>query len=145
MKVKVPIELITLEDASYHIMVEAVFNKKYQGNLIIDTGASKSVIDFGFAQPIAHSIEALEEQNSSGINSLIHEAHVGTIKKFSIGKLEIKDYQTVLLDLTHINSMYAQYSDKTIAGLLGSDFLVDYNAVIDYGKNVLILKIGRKK
>ncbi|MFA6400595.1 MAG: retropepsin-like aspartic protease [Salinivirgaceae bacterium] len=141
MKIKIPIELITLEDASYHIMVEAVFNKTIRGNLIIDTGASKSVLDFSFAESFAHSIEEVQDQNSSGINALIHQAHVGTIDKFQLGKLKIKDYQTVLLDLSHINQLYANYSDKTIAGLLGSDFLVEYNAVIDYGKKKLFLQI----
>jgi hypothetical protein len=141
MTIKVPILLITLEDRSYHIMVEAVFNKKIQGNLIVDTGASKSVIDYGFAQKFAHTIEEVEDQDSSGINALISQAHVGIIDRFAIGKLKIRDYQTVLLDLSHINQLYGKYSDKTIAGLLGSDFLVQYKAIIDYGKKRMYLHI----
>ncbi len=144
MKLKIPIELITLEDASYHIMVEAVFNKSIRGNLIIDTGASKSVLDYGFVESFAHSIEEVTDQNSSGINALINQAHVGTIDKFQIGKLKIQDYQTVLLDLSHINQLYAKYSDKIIVGLLGSDFLVEYRAVIDYGKKRMTLNFNKK-
>jgi len=143
MKIKIPIELITLEDSSYHIMVEAIFNKSIRGNIIVDTGASKSVVDYGFAESFAHSIEEVQDQNSSGINALISQAHIGVIEKFSIGKLKIRNYQTVLLDLSHINQLYASYSDKTIAGLLGSDFLVQYNAVIDYGKKQMTFNFDK--
>jgi hypothetical protein len=43
------------------------------------------------------------------------------------------------MDMNHINELYQKVSDYKICGLLGSDFLLKYNAVIDYKRRVLKL------
>jgi len=139
MLIDIPIELIELEDSSYHLMIQAVFNSNISGNLIIDTGASKTVFDFGFVHSFINDLEAIEDQHSSGINAMITEAHTGVIPVLSIQKLVLENYPCILLDLSHINQLYQQYSDKHIAGLIGSDFLVAHEAVIDYSQKKLTL------
>ncbi len=141
MKTNIPIEIIELEDASYHLMIEAKFNHKLSGNLIIDTGASKTVFDQNFVETFALNIEEIENQDSSGINAMITNAHIGIIDHFQVGKLKVENYQVLLLDLSHINHIYKKYSKKKIAGLIGSDFLVDHKAVINYGTKKLTLEI----
>jgi hypothetical protein len=135
---QIPIEIIELEDASFHIMVEARF-KKIKGNFIIDTGASKTVLDFTFGQSIADSIEKNEDKNSSGINAMISESHVANIPQLKIGRLKIENFPCVLLDLSHVNALYKKYCNKHIAGLIGSDFLVAHKAIINYDKKYLKL------
>ncbi len=139
MLIDLPIEIIKLEDESYHIMVEAEFVKGITGSLIIDTGASKTVFDMQFVKPFVTDIEDVEEQNSSGINAMITQAKVGTIPEINFLGLKIETYKSLLLDLSHINELYKQYTDKQIAGLLGSDFLLEYEAVIDYGQQKMSL------
>jgi len=134
MLIDLKIEIIKLEDESYHILIEAEFPGNILGKLIIDTGASKTVIDADFAEQFTSQIEDVENQDSSGINAIITGAKIGTIPKINFGNLEIKDYKCLLLDLSHVNSLYKKYTNKHIAGLLGSDFLVNYEAVIDYGQ-----------
>jgi hypothetical protein len=56
-----------------------------------------------------------------------------------LGKIEVKNYKTVVIDLSHVNVAYAQLKQKPIDGVLGSDILKRYKAVIDYGKRKLVL------
>ena len=139
MIIDLPIEIIELEDESYHLMIESEFSNGISGSLIIDTGASKTVFDMQFVEPFITDVEDVEEQNSSGINAMINQAKVGIIPKINFGKLKIEEYQCMLLDLSHINELYKKYTDKQIAGLIGSDFLVKYDAIIDYGRNIITL------
>lgn len=115
-------------------MVEVTLNATTKASLIIDTGASKTVFDKNFISPIASNIEAVEDNRSSGINAMIDEASVGTIDEFKIGDLTINNYQCLMLDLSHINELYKNYADKYIAGLLGSDFMVENKAIINYAE-----------
>jgi hypothetical protein len=73
------------------------------------------------------------------------ESQMTLLKKISIGDLVINDYTTVLLDLSHVNGSYQQIGLKPVEGVLGSDILLLYNAVIDYEKKILKFKYSRKK
>jgi hypothetical protein len=137
---RIPLQLIELEDSSFHIMIEARFNRT-KGNFIIDTGASKTVLDYTFGKKIASSVKKIKDQNSSGINAMITDSHLATIPLLTVGRLKIENYSCVLLDLSHVNALYQKYCDKSIAGLIGSDFLVQYQAIIDYGKRSMKLTL----
>ncbi|MDA3893577.1 MAG: aspartyl protease family protein [Salinivirgaceae bacterium] len=135
-----PIEFIKLEDKSYHLMIEAEFPNHTMGDLIIDTGASKSVFDQEFVSPFIKNLEEIDDENSSGINAMITQAQAGIIPLVKFKTLEIKDFQALLLDLSHVNNLYKKYTSKQVAGLIGSDFLVNHKAVIDYGQKKISLK-----
>ncbi|HAZ01981.1 MAG: hypothetical protein A2W95_03935 [Bacteroidetes bacterium GWA2_40_14] len=144
MKTHIPIEVIKLEDASYHIMVKARFGKKVQGNLIIDTGASKTVFDQSLGTKLKVKMEEVPDQDSSGINAIIPHAFQGEIERFQIGELKLKNIISVFLDLSHINQLYEKYTNTQITGLLGSDFLVSHKAVIDYTHKKLTLSYKKR-
>jgi hypothetical protein len=67
-------------------------------------------------------------------------AQMVSVSSLKIGKLEIKDFHTVLLDLTHINNLYRTIGNRIkIWGLIGGDILKKYKARIDYHKKELVL------
>jgi hypothetical protein len=72
---------------------------------------------------------------------MITDSHLATIPLLTVGRLKIENYSCVLLDLSHVNALYQKYCDKSIAGLIGSDFLVQYQAIIDYGKRSMKLTL----
>jgi predicted aspartyl protease len=138
---KVPINILELDNKSFHLLIEAEINE-LAVNLIIDTGASKTVFDKslnGIAVR-ASDPQDLEEIHSMGIMTGNIESQSAVVKLFKLGKLKLRDFPVVLIDLESINKIYLKVTGKQIHGLLGSDFLLEMNAVIDYGKACLILK-----
>ena len=69
------------------------------------------------------------------------KSKITEIKKLQIGDLILKDYQTVLLDLSHVNQSYLQAGLKAIDGIIGNDILMKHKAVIDYHKKELKLSL----
>ncbi|HVA98908.1 MAG TPA: clan AA aspartic protease, partial [Bacteroidia bacterium] len=65
--------------------------------------------------------------------------------KIIFGDLEIKKQPVLLLDLSHVNTSYESIGLKPIDGVLGSDLLLKYDAIIDYKKCELRLTNKTKK
>jgi hypothetical protein len=140
-KFKIPISIIELDSRSYHLLIEVYINK-LPVNVIIDTGASRTVFDKSLLgnklQIVKHS--NLEEIQSAGIIAGNIESDYAIAESFKIGKLKLRDFPVVLIDMNGINQLYKKVTGKEVHGLLGSDFLLDFKAVINYGKASLVLK-----
>jgi len=142
MKARIPLNLVKLEDGNYHLSLESVFANGLKGWWIIDSGASKTVFD----QSLTELYEKIEpDENvfiqSAGIGEGKLDTSLGNLKSFKIGSVTIEPFQVALLDLSHINKVYFHATEKEICGLIGSDFLLQKKAVIDYGKLQLTLNI----
>jgi hypothetical protein len=138
---KIPIEIIELESNSYHLLVTCEVNGSKKGVLVIDTGASKTVLDKNFVDEYQLTEENDIETKSRGLGEGSIVTEIATIKRFVMGDLEVNDFTCALIDLSGINEMYEQYCQRRICGLLGSDFLLKYGAVIDYKKCILDLDV----
>lgn len=140
MRVKIPLQIIELEPDSYHIMVSSVFADGQKANWIIDTGASKTVFDKNLIRYYTVLEGESDEIHTAAIGDHPQEISIGDLFPSQLGKLEIKNLKVALLDLSHINTLYARSTNIEICGLIGSDFLMRFRARIDYEKQVLILK-----
>lgn len=124
-------------------MIKLHINRKV-ANVIIDTGASKTVFDkTRIEKYVSHKNFDENDKLSSGLGTNTMASHTTMIKKLKIGELEIADYKTVLLDLSHVNESYSQVGLQAVDGVLGCDILVKYNAVIDYEKKIMKLKFKK--
>ena len=143
MILKIPINLISLEAEGYHLFIKAELNGK-PANLLIDTGASKTVFDINriskFVRKGKKSFESFEKL-STGLGTNSMESHHTTVKKFCLGYLTIENFQVILLDMGHVNQSYEMMKLTPIDGVLGSDILMKYKAIIDFDKLLLKLKI----
>lgn len=140
MIVILPIEIKKLEEKSYHLFIKVEFSENIIGDVVIDTGASKTVFDKTFVEKFIKETKDNPGITSSGINQNIEDIEFVSIEKIKLGKLCINDFNTAVMDLSHINKVYEKFGDKYIAGLIGSDFLVKYKAVISYKEKKLILE-----
>ena len=52
--ISIPIEIIELETQSYHLIVKCTLNGEQSGDMVIDTGASKTVFDRDFVHNYQH-------------------------------------------------------------------------------------------
>jgi hypothetical protein len=131
--IEIPLQIIELEKENYHLLIEGEFQDETPSCWIIDTGASKSVLDIN----LKTYYEILDSDNeddyhSAGINQGMMETSVGKMFFLKLGELEISDQKVALIDLSHVNEIYGKYSSCRIAGLLGGDILMQYKCCIDY-------------
>ena len=93
---------------------------------------------------------AENEQRSTGLGTRDMQSQALYLDTLVIGELTVKKYPAVVLDMSHVNISYSELGMEPIDGVLGSDILMKYGAVIDYGKGVMRInklrkKLGRKK
>ena len=140
MEIKIPIEVVELEDNSFHIIITLQIGS-IEGDFIIDTGASVTVID-KLTRFTYEPLDDVSEINSGGVCGEINEVQLVNIKALQIGGHTIEDIHAAVIDLQYVNSLYDKHLQRRVAGLLGSDFLVKHEAVIDYGNKELTLKVS---
>ena len=140
-KYKIPIQIIELDEKSIHLIIEVKINGA-PVNMIIDTGASRTIFALSLNGDKMTTPQSSDKEqiHSTGLMAdNIRNIQV-IAKSFKLGKLKLKNYPVVLIDLTGINSFYKKVAGLEISGLLGGDFLQEMKAVIDYSKAVLVLK-----
>jgi hypothetical protein len=136
--IEIPLQIIELERDNFHILIEGNFEDGTPANWIIDTGASKTVLDSNLNQ-FYQNIEAGDEEDyhSAGINQGMMDTSVGEIYFLRFGEFEISSQKVALIDLNHVNEIYEKYSLYKISGLLGGDILMHYKCMIDYERKVI--------
>lgn len=138
--IEIPIEIVELEDNSFHLLIECKINSHLTGEMVIDTGASKTVLDKNFVDDYQKSDQPESEIKSRGLGQGSIDTELAKINSFQIGELRIESFSCAMIDLSGINEMYLQYCNREICGLLGSDFLLKHKGIIDYGKRILKLR-----
>jgi hypothetical protein len=141
MKISVPLKILKMDGKGCHLFVNVKFNSKIKGKLIIDTGATKTVFDSTLLNGIVKDVHQPEELKSAGIDATMIESRMGAVDSFKMGKLKLKNFQVVLLNMDNINQLYENVYKIKIWGLIGGDFLLEHNVVIDYKRKKLIIKI----
>lgn len=68
------------------------------------------------------------------------KTHSTVLNKVKIGEIVLTEYPALLLDLQHVNASYEKLGLSAIDGVVGSDLLQEYKAVLDYEKKELKLK-----
>ncbi len=136
--IKIPLQIIELENNNYHILIEGNFEDGTSACWIIDTGASKSVLDSNLSQFYELTDSDNEDDyQSAGINQGMMETSVGKIHRMHFGTLELTNQKMALIDLNHVNEIYEKYTSYKIAGLLGGDILMQYKCIIDYERKII--------
>ena len=137
--IEVPIQLLDIEGEGFHIMVNGMIHGK-EAHFLIDTGASRSVFD---PKTIATFIDDIafekKEGLTAGVGSSDLESATFVIDTFSIGGMEIIDYEGVALDLDNIHELYAKLGLPHIDGIVGGDLLRRHKMIINYKNKKLRL------
>lgn len=147
MAIKIPLQLLSIEGDGFHLQVKVKVNGK-PALMIVDTGASRTVFD---KTQIANFLQLEEvaehDRVSTGLGTSNMISQVVTLGRFSLGKLQLKLFPAVVLDLQHVNHTYDALGFAPIVGVLGCDVLVAHKAVIDFVKKSMALqplKAGKK-
>lgn len=133
------IKMLSIEDDGLHLIIDSKVNDR-ACRLLIDTGASRTVFDqnriFNFINE--NELEH-HDKLSTGLGTDSMPTSSTNLLVFKIGELEIENFHAILLDLSHVNASYEKMGFGQIDGVLGSDVLNKYNAIIDYKKQRISL------
>jgi hypothetical protein len=134
------------EDGGLHLHATIKVNGK-NAAVVVDTGASRTVFDKErISRFVKKGATQKSEHLSSGLGTNAMESFHVDLNNIQLGKLQVGQYRTHLLDLGHVNKAYEAVNIETIDGILGSDLLLELDAIIDYSKKVIHLsqRSGRK-
>lgn len=142
MTYEIPLQIVELEQENYHLVIEGRFEDQTPSCWIIDTGASKTVLDMNLeAYYETMDPDDQEDYQSAGINQGMLETTVGKMSNLSFGELEITGQKVALIDLNHVNDIYGKYTSNRIAGLLGGDILMKHKCLIDYDSRIIRFQV----
>jgi len=135
--ITIPLKLINLQDDGFHLLVEiVVFKQKHLA--VLDTGASRSVFDKGLIEShLSETLQVSDEINAATLFTTTTTIQA-TIPELKIGKLKIKNYETVAFDLQSVSETYQQFGHPPIMGIIGGDILMKFKAIINYHTMELI-------
>jgi hypothetical protein len=137
---KIPIKIYEIPGGGTHLLLKVKINN-VSGFLLIDTGASNSVFDSDnslFNDINFH--EKDDEMQSSGFNSAIENLQTGKITSLNICHFKTELPEAIFTSLGHINQLYQSIKLPIIFGIIGSDFLLKFNANIDFKTKILYLE-----
>jgi hypothetical protein len=122
-----------------HLEVDVIIDD-IETVFLVDTGASNTVIDIGFAKDNLLEFVSIEMQGGGVGTSQMVLFHK-QINLFKIRDFEIPTFDLYATDFQHIkDSLTKKGITVPCNGVIGADILIRYNAVIDYGKMKLYLK-----
>ncbi|MDZ4758959.1 MAG: retropepsin-like aspartic protease [Bacteroidota bacterium] len=139
----IPLQLLQFDESSCHLLTTIKANGE-PCNLLLDTGASKTVFDKKAAQKFTKTkkLKILDDP-AIGLGTQNHEVSEATFETLQLGSMILKNRACGVVDMTHVVKLYKQTVKVTLHGVLGSDILLEYGAVIDYRD--LSLKLSKDK
>jgi len=139
-KYKIPLKVYEIPGGGTHLLVKAKLNGELN-YILIDTGASNSVFDTTNSAFENTDFETKEEEvQSSGFNSNIENIQVGEIESLKISHFKTSLSEVIFTPLDHINELYKSIKLPQICGIIGSDFLLKHNGIINFKTRILYLE-----
>ncbi len=139
MEFSIPIRFNQIEEKGIHIAISGFVNG-HLANILIDTGASQTVLDRNRVHFFSDEKEFERfEKPSKGLGTDNMEGFKFKACQFILGELDLRDHEMVLLDLSHVNASYRELGLPPIDMVLGGDFLKEYAAVLNYSSQEIIL------
>jgi predicted aspartyl protease len=122
-------------------MVTGELNK-YKFHMLIDTGATLTVVDINRAKTIFKNPEMkIYDKFFMGIGTSKIDTYSMHIDLLRLGNCKLEDFEVILIDMENINKAYAAFDLPRVDGIIGGDILKKYKAVIDYEKAILELSL----
>ena len=139
-KITLPIEVYNLDEEGFHLFISVKMGD-ITTRMLIDTGASRTVVDKVFLQQNFPDLKMEANENpatGAGTNTL--QTEIATLSELHIGELQLSNYLVAVLDMKHVNQTYEAIGAPAIHGVIGSDVLVACKAVISLKKKRLRLR-----
>lgn len=107
--------------------------------LLVDTGASKTVVDARSADTLRLQTKASEEK-AAGFGTTEGTTAQTAVNTLQLGPLHFPSFTLYILDLDYCNAGIEANGGQRIDGIIGADILGGGEAIIDYREAKLYLK-----
>lgn len=136
-KISIALNILRFADGGCHVTFYGKL-KKQKITILIDTGASSTVLDLAFANThFKNKKRYAVPQGANGVGTGQMNAEAMKLKKIKAGSVTIRKLQVAVVDLSNVNLLYSQLQLSPIHLILGGDILDKHKAVLDYGKRKL--------
>ena len=122
-----------------HFEIKAIING-IEGKFILDTGASNSCVGFDSVKTFNLIVEE-SKVKAAGAGAIDMLTKISKKNVIKIGKWKKDKVALILFNLIHVNTALTSHSSNPVDGIIGADILKKGNAVIDYQKKYLYLKL----
>jgi len=122
-----------------HFEINASING-IKGKFILDTGASNSCIGFDSVETFNLKVED-SDVKAAGAGATDMLTKISKKNVIKIGKWKKDKVALILFNLTHVNTALTNHNSNPVDGIIGADILKKGNAIIDYQKKQLYLKL----
>ena len=125
-------------EESDHMTVEASLAGK-PARFILDTGAGATIVDL--AAVTRYGLRLLRGSKEGGGvgSSTTPMRYVGGQHRLRLGAADLSGMRLQAIDLSAVNEMRKRKKKAPVAGIIGADILRSRQAVIDYGRQVLLI------
>ncbi len=125
---QVEVSIVALEQLTSGHMVVAVGLMAEKLPFVVDTGASITVITPATRKMLGLDEDSDQKLNIMGPGGQLQRTNLQVIDRLALGKTEHIDLQAVEMDLPQVKNK----EGKPIAGILGQNFFMQHDLVIDF-------------
>jgi predicted aspartyl protease len=120
-----------------NLQIEIMLGKK-KAYALVDTGATGSVLDRGYARKHRYRLRKLKGKGG-GVGNNKMELYRARIDHLCIHDFELTDLPVIAIDLSHVNEALENKGNHPVAFVIGADLLREYHGIIDYQYTTLYL------
>ncbi len=118
----------------FRVIIPVSVNGLEPVSFVLDTGTKTSIVDEKICRKLnLHTIARMPLTTFTGIS----EVRIVQLETLSMGNASVKGLEAVCADLKKIYSL-----DSEIFGVLGQNFLVRFNYLLDYRNRKIVLEEG---
>jgi predicted aspartyl protease len=126
------------ESEGFNLYVHGSVNGKAT-RLMVDTGAFATLLHSPFVRRMNIPLRPTKFR-SVGVNLAQSRVRLATISRLSIGSMDMRTNNVAVINLAGLIHNGLLEGSPPVVGLLGSEMLQRYNAIIDFGTHSLYLK-----
>ena len=126
------------ESEGYNLYVDGSVNGT-KARLMVDTGAFATLLHSQFVLRMNIPLRRTKF-TSVGVNLAQSRVRLANITRFSVGSMDMQSHRVGVINLERLIHVGLLDASPPVAGLLGSEMLQRYHAIIDFGTKSLYLK-----
>lgn len=133
--IEIPFQLNPIGHLQVAVNIDGI-----KASFLIDTGASNTVMDIGFANSNHLEFSVIDMQGG-GVGTSEMMLYHRKINTFRIKDFNIDSFDLYATDFQHIKDSLAKKGITEVChGVIGADILIKYKAKINYKKKILSLR-----